>query len=182
MSLSMANEKKLVTFDNIQHYHNKLSQVVDTKQDSLVSGSNIKTINGQSILGSGDIEISGGSGGGGKEYAEAPISEEPMGAVISFTPLDKLEPNKVYVATSNEVTMLYIMEDAVLTTSSLCDEYTFMFNAGGDGGAVLTLPTDWIMANELPELTGYVEVNIVRTAYQGNNVFKVVVCDFKQVE
>ena len=178
----MPNEKKLVTFDNIQHYHNKLSQVVDTKQDSLVSGSNIKTINGQSILGSGDIEISGGSGGGGKEYAEAPISEEPMGAVISFTPLDKLEPNKVYVATSNEVTMLYIMEDAVLTTSSLCDEYTFMFKAGGDGGAVLTLPTDWIMANELPELTGYVEVNIVRTAYQGNNVFKVVVCDFKQVE
>lgn len=55
MSLSMANEKKLVTFDNIQHYHNKLSQVVDTKQNSLVSGSNIKTINGQSILGDGDI-------------------------------------------------------------------------------------------------------------------------------
>lgn len=51
----MLNENKLVTFDNIQHYHDKLSQVVDTKQDSLVSGSNIKTINGQSILGDGDI-------------------------------------------------------------------------------------------------------------------------------
>ena len=33
------------------------------KQNQLVSGSNIKTINGQSILGSGDIEIQGGSGG-----------------------------------------------------------------------------------------------------------------------
>lgn len=31
-------------------------------QDPLVSGSNIKTINGQSILGSGNIDISGGSG------------------------------------------------------------------------------------------------------------------------
>lgn len=32
------------------------------KQDTLVSGTNIKTINSQSILGSGDISISGGSG------------------------------------------------------------------------------------------------------------------------
>lgn len=33
-----------------------------TKQDTLVSGTNIKTINGQSVLGSGDIEIVGGGG------------------------------------------------------------------------------------------------------------------------
>ena len=33
------------------------------KQDTLVSGTNIKTINGQSILGEGNIEIQGGSGG-----------------------------------------------------------------------------------------------------------------------
>ena len=53
--MNMLNEKKIVTFDNIQHYHDKLSHVVGGKQDSLVSGSNIKTINGQSILGDGDI-------------------------------------------------------------------------------------------------------------------------------
>ena len=35
------------------------------KQDALVSGTNIKTINNQSILGSGDIEISSGGGGTG---------------------------------------------------------------------------------------------------------------------
>lgn len=34
----------------------------DYKQDELVSGENIKTINGESILGEGNIEISGGSG------------------------------------------------------------------------------------------------------------------------
>lgn len=33
-----------------------------TKQDTLVSGKNIKTINGQSILGSGNLQIAGGSG------------------------------------------------------------------------------------------------------------------------
>lgn len=32
------------------------------KQDTLVSGTNIKTINGQDLLGSGNIEISGGTG------------------------------------------------------------------------------------------------------------------------
>ena len=43
--------------------------LVDTKQDNLVSGTSIKTINGQSLLGSGDIVISGGgSGGVGTNY------------------------------------------------------------------------------------------------------------------
>ena len=37
---------------------------VSTKQDTLVSGTNIKTINGNSILGEGNIEIQGGGGSG----------------------------------------------------------------------------------------------------------------------
>lgn len=39
------------------------SSLFDDKQDELVSGSNIKTINNQSVLGSGNISISGGGGG-----------------------------------------------------------------------------------------------------------------------
>ena len=38
---------------------------LNQKQDTLVSGTNIKTINGNSLLGSGDLTISGGGGGGG---------------------------------------------------------------------------------------------------------------------
>jgi hypothetical protein len=38
-------------------------------QATLVSGTNIKTINGSSLLGSGNITISGGSGGGGTDSA-----------------------------------------------------------------------------------------------------------------
>lgn len=41
---------------------------VDSKQDTLVSGSNIKTINGRSILGSGNINISGGGGSGASGF------------------------------------------------------------------------------------------------------------------
>ena len=46
---------------------NNLNDRVELKQDQLVSGTTIKTINNQSILGSGNITISGGSGGGGGE-------------------------------------------------------------------------------------------------------------------
>lgn len=41
-----------------------ISNATSGKQDTLVSGTNIKTINNQSLLGSGNIEIQGGSGGG----------------------------------------------------------------------------------------------------------------------
>ena len=39
-------------------------------QETLVSGTNIKTINNQSILGSGNLVIQGGSGGGGETVVE----------------------------------------------------------------------------------------------------------------
>ena len=44
---------------------NDLNTRLNTKQDTLVSGTNIKTINNQSILGSGNITLEGGSGSGG---------------------------------------------------------------------------------------------------------------------
>ena len=37
-----------------------LKTVIESKQDKLVSGTNIKTVNGTSLLGSGDITVSGG--------------------------------------------------------------------------------------------------------------------------
>ena len=42
---------------------NALNDAVSGKQDTLVSGTNIKTINNQSLLGSGNIDIQGGGGG-----------------------------------------------------------------------------------------------------------------------
>ena len=45
------------------------------KQDTLVSGTNIKTINNQSLLGSGNIDIQGGGGGGGETVVELTKAE-----------------------------------------------------------------------------------------------------------
>lgn len=39
---------------------NEVNNLTKGKQDALVSGTNIKTVNGQSLLGSGDVTISGG--------------------------------------------------------------------------------------------------------------------------
>jgi len=41
---------------------NAITAATSTKQDTLVSGTNIKTINNESILGSGNINIQGGGG------------------------------------------------------------------------------------------------------------------------
>ncbi len=41
---------------------NAITAATSTKQDTLVSGTNIKTINNQSLLGSGNIDIQGGGG------------------------------------------------------------------------------------------------------------------------
>lgn len=40
-----------------------VAEAINSKQDTLISGTNIKTINGNSILGNGNISIEGGSGG-----------------------------------------------------------------------------------------------------------------------
>lgn len=42
-----------------------VTEALGDKQDVLISGQNIKTINGQSLLGKGNIVIGGGEGGGG---------------------------------------------------------------------------------------------------------------------
>lgn len=54
-----AKLKSLSNYDDTE-----LREELGDKQDNLVSGQNIKTINGEDILGEGNIEIQGGSGGG----------------------------------------------------------------------------------------------------------------------
>lgn len=45
----------------LSHFWGKIKAALNLKQDALVSGTNIKTINNTSLLGSGNIDISGGS-------------------------------------------------------------------------------------------------------------------------
>ena len=51
-----------VSQDYVDSQIQKVEGEIAKKQDILESGTNIKTINGESILGSGNIDISGGGG------------------------------------------------------------------------------------------------------------------------
>ena len=58
-----------------------VSVVDDEKQDLLMDGVNIKTINGQKILGRGNITIEGGEGGGGSITLDSQMSDTSENAV-----------------------------------------------------------------------------------------------------
>ena len=71
----------------------------EKKQDKLISGQNIKTINGESILGEGNIVIEGGSGGTGTKYAAGDNIEISEDNVISVTGITV--PSKVSELTND---------------------------------------------------------------------------------
>lgn len=63
--MSTETTKKKIKIDNGAEFarvytDKEVDSKLTNKQDTLVSGTNIKTLNGQSILGSGDLPISGG--------------------------------------------------------------------------------------------------------------------------
>ena len=61
---------------NISALATAIGAEVKSKQNELVSGTNIKTINGNSILGAGDLIISGGSGTVAEGVCFDPINKE----------------------------------------------------------------------------------------------------------
>ena len=59
----LTNDSGFATTEYVDNGLDAMGEAIDAKQDELISGTNIKTINGTSILGSGNIEIQGGGGG-----------------------------------------------------------------------------------------------------------------------
>ena len=121
----------------------KLDNLANSKQEKLVSGTNIKTINGQSILGSGNISISGGvdssSGSGAYQVVNHGTSD------TTFT----LTPNTFHVW--DEVTELNL--DFGTETEDVANEYLFQFTSGSE-------PTTLILPDSIKFNSDFtVEVN-----------------------
>lgn len=114
-----------------------LNEEMDNKQPMLVSGTNIKTINGNSILGSGNIVISGGgsSSGGGGAYAE--VSHGTGDTTFALT------PNTFHVW--DEVASLDLSFGT--ETIGVANEYLFQFTSGATA-TTLTLPDGLKWAND----------------------------------
>lgn len=108
-------------------------QDISGKQDKLISGTNIKTINGKSVLGSGDITISGGA-----SSSAYPEVNHGTGDT-TFT----LTPNTFHVW--DEVTSLTLNFGSGI--SGVANEYLFQFTSGPTATS-LTLPDDIKWAND----------------------------------
>ena len=72
---------------NIASHNNRLNDLETNKQDKLKSGTNIKTINGQSLLGSGNIQIEQSGGGSNAkhkiDYIRSMVGERNICDVIA---------------------------------------------------------------------------------------------------
>lgn len=122
-------------------------------QPKLVSGTNIKTINGQSLLGSGNIVIEGGGGassGGSDAYAEVNHGTSDT----TFT----LTPNTFHVW--DEVATLDLSFGA--ETSGVANEYLFQFTSGTTA-TTLTLPdtVEWVDGTPTIESDKTYQISIV---------------------
>lgn len=90
------------------------------RQEKLVSGTNIKTINGESILGSGDIVISGGSSSGSGAYSE--VNHGISDTIFTLT------PNTFHIW--GKVSSLTLTIGS--RTSGIANEYLFQFTSGSE--------------------------------------------------
>jgi hypothetical protein len=89
-----------------------LQAALNAKQATLASGDTIKTINGESVLGSGDLVIEGGGGAADWTYVflaspEISIATAPANTALAFTPA---------AATRYEIEVRLYMQAAATTT------------------------------------------------------------------
>lgn len=97
-----------------------LQTALDSKQATLVSGTNIKTINGTSVLGSGDLIISSGSSVNYinlKDYAIGDgITDDTTGIQNAFNQITSSGKTIIYVATGT-----YLISSTIIVTKSNFD-------------------------------------------------------------
>lgn len=107
------------------------------EDDILLSSSSVKTINGTSIFGSGDIVISGGGGSSSGSGAYAEVNHGTSDTTFTLT------PNTFHVW--DEVSALTLTLGS--ETTGVANEYLFQFTSGATATS-LTLPNDIKWAND----------------------------------
>ena len=136
---------------------NHLNTRVNSKQDTLVSGTNIKTINNQSILGSGNINIQGG-GGGGANIIE--LTQAEYNALTSYT------EDALYVITDAETVDLndYATSSDVQTLSGDVSNKVDKINTTASSDSYRT--PRW---NNQGQVTGYTQLYSSNLTINGNS-------------
>lgn len=127
ISTALASKADTATTYTKTETDNAITAATSTKQDTLVSGTNIKTINNQSILGEGNIDIQGGGGGG--KAIEA-------GRGISITTGETADTVSFNLPISAGTGSDSIIEGKSTSAMSYCDHAEGYFTyANGNGNA-----------------------------------------------
>lgn len=134
--------KKTETYSKVE-----TNSLVTTKQDVLVSETNIKTINGQSVLGSGNLVISGG----GAEQISTDNYQGPYG--ISW---DYATDTYIRTGAKGYTSIQSLMRRCVLNTNGTVNYYLHKDNSnfkengtlsiltGADGNVMVEIPKHYI--------------------------------------
>lgn len=111
----------------IQQFYNvysntKVDALLYNKQDRLVSGTNIKTINGQSVLGSGDLEVGGsGSAEWGAITGDIQDQTDLQNELQDIREVAEGKTNSFSVDTDTTGNSAFKSDDEIITATSFVD-------------------------------------------------------------
>lgn len=111
----------------------KINELVDDKQDTLVSGTNIKTINNTSILGSGNIEVGGNTL---IPYGESTSAADATQKEVTISSITSLSAGQIIIV---KPTITSTVADSTLKLNSF-SAYPMRY-----GSAEITTSTDSIV-------------------------------------
>jgi len=98
LNANTARIAELTNVDNTSDANKPVStaqqSALDNKQDNLVSGTNIKTINGQSVLGSGNVEVGG-------------LAKERKPVFTAFNQPDPVDEGSLWTSSDNTLDRIY---------------------------------------------------------------------------
>lgn len=166
---TFATKEALATKLDISTYNNDKAEFVTnddlaTKQDALVSGTNIKTINGNSLLGEGNIEIQGGGDGitdapsDGKKYVRQNANwvEETTVDTSNFATTAQLA-NKVDTSTYTEDKATFATKAELANKANTSDLSNYLTTTDAE--------SNYAKKSEIPSLEGYLQTSTADEKY-----------------
>lgn len=163
----LENDSKYITADDLPSVElpENIATLDDVakKQDKLVSGENIKTINGQSVLGNGNISIEGGNGNvdlsGYVTKVDADKAYQPKGDYAELTDIptkvSDLENDKEYISLEDVDTLKVVK----YVEQSLSEEEKAQARA--NIGAIGALPSNLATIESVSEMIASAITNVL---------------------
>ena len=155
------------------------SGLAASKQATLVSGTNIKTVNGNTLLGSGDLVVSGGAGLGYTLSVQALTSSPADGATIYFGQLPKAPTtsaniSKIYIRKAGTIKMvqLYCYSGTAGTAEAWVANIRLNNTTDTQIASVAAAASERIFTNSslnIPVVAGdYIEIKLVNPTWATN--------------